>query len=105
MSHARLLPAISFVLCSLGCAGDHIPMAAQVQDELRASLTHGDSPEKIEKLLSAKTAGFSYDRFQSRYHSIIRGKRHIDRAVVIYVNVDSQKKYVSLEAHDSYTGP
>jgi hypothetical protein len=79
--------------------------AQQVRVELQASLKPGDSDAAIQQFFKQRGLGFSYDRFSNRYQSIIREPNSNFHAVVIYINVDREKRFVSGEARDSYTAP
>ena len=87
------------------CAEDNLPTAAQVQNDLRSALKAGDSSEKIEAFFRNRSLTTSYDKYAHRYQSIIRSPTSNFRAVVIYVNVDSERRFLSAEAHDSFTMP
>ena len=80
-------------------------MASSVKADLDSSIKPGDSSQKIEEQLVARSLPFSFDRYSSRYQSIIRGKTQSDRAVVIYINVNEDKQFLSCETHDSFTMP
>jgi hypothetical protein len=88
-----------------GYAADNLPTAAQVQNDLRSALKTGDSSEKIESFFRSRSLPISYDKDQHRYQSIIRSPTSNLRAVVIYVNVDEEKRFLTAEAHDSFTMP
>ena len=84
---------------------DDLPLAHQVQVEFSAALKPGDSAEKIEAFLGNRGLGFSYDEFQNRYQAVIRSEKTDFHAIQIYVNVDAEKRFLSVEAFDSYTMP
>jgi hypothetical protein len=87
------------------CADDNLPTAAQVQNDLRTALKVGDSSEKIESFFRNRSLPTTYDKYGRRYESIIRSPTSNFRAVVIYVNVDAEKRFLTAEAHDSFTMP
>jgi hypothetical protein len=90
---------------SLGACAADAQVAAQVQVELNSSLTPGDSHQQIEAVLTAKKIGFTYDKYANRYQGIIRNESSYFRAVVVYVRVDADRRFLSAEAHDTYTAP
>jgi hypothetical protein len=93
------------VAASLSACAADIPAAAQIEVELNYSLTHGDTHQKIEAVLTAKEIGFAYDKYASRYQGIIRSKSSDWRAVIVHIRVDEAQRFLSAEAHDSYTAP
>ena len=87
------------------CTAESLPTASSVKADLDSSIKHGDSSAQIEEQLRARSLLFSFDRYASRYQSIIRGKTQSARAVVIYINVNNDKQFLSCETHDSFTMP
>ncbi len=80
--------------------------AADVKVKLESALEPGADQANIEAYLQSENLPFSYDEFRSRYQSIIRDSgTFIDHAVVIYVYVDENRRFLRVETHDSYTGP
>jgi hypothetical protein len=86
---------VSFAL--LAC-GESLPPPEQVKKELESQLRPGDSHAAIEKVLKERNLPFSYDKYANRYQSIIRQSDSNFKAVVIYVNVDAEKRFVSVAA-------
>ncbi|SFX46894.1 hypothetical protein SAMN03097694_2338 [Janthinobacterium lividum] len=61
----------------------------------------------IRDFLLRHNINYSYDKFSNRYQGIIRGamnERGVDCAVVVYINVTNEGKYLSSEFVESYTG-
>ena len=97
-----LLVAASAVM---GCSGGVDTTPEAVEAEISAALHKGDSAEAIERYLEQRNLPFSYDRFNNRYQSIIRDPDSNAHAITILVLLDDQKRYVDVEARDSYTLP
>jgi len=76
-----------------------------VESNFRTALKPGDSAEKIEEYFQSQQLGFSFDKYQDRYQSIIRSPSTDFHAIVIFVNVDAEKRFKSVQVQDSYTGP
>jgi len=102
----RRLTALVLLLVSLGCVTQGKTNAKSVLAEVNAALSKGDASDVIESYFRNRALFASYDRFGSRYQSIIRNTgRPLDHAVVIYVYVDEKKRLLRVETHDTYTGP
>ena len=102
-----ILVLLSLVALLVGC-NDSTDMTAKKVDEiLRRELKVGDSQQKIEAILSKEKIEFSFDDFNQRYQCIIRdpsaSKPKGYHSIVIYVYVDSERRYTKHEARDSYT--
>ena len=95
-----LLIAVAFLI---GCFRTLDVTPADVEKQINAALKPGDSAETIEQYFSGRGLGYSYNKRESRYKSIIRHPDSNFHAIVIYVWVDKQKKFVKAEAHNSYT--
>lgn len=75
----------------------------QVAADVATALKGGASSEDIEAYLRSRSIGFSYDRFTNRYQATIRHPESNFHAITIHILLDSQKRYASVEAEDSYT--
>lgn len=71
-----------------------------IDDELSLK----DTSQEIENFLNSKGITYSYDKYNRRYQCIVRDKDVGKHSIVIYINVDEEKRYVSSEVFDSYTG-
>ena len=106
IGNLRRLTALVLLLVSLGCVAQGKTNAKSVLAEVNAALSKGDAPDVIESYFKNRGLFASYDRFGSRYQSIIRNTGGpLDHAVVIYVYVDEKRRLLRVETHDSYTGP
>lgn len=77
-----------------------------VSERIEAELSVGATSEEIEEFFVDAGLGFSYDRFNSRYQSIIRdipGGPRVDHAIVIHIYVDSHRQYLRHDVQDSFT--
>ena len=75
----------------------------EVVSKINNGLKQGDSSQTIEEYLASQKLDASYDGFSSRYQGIIRHPNSNFHAIVFYINVDKNKTFVNVEAHDSYT--
>jgi len=89
----------------LSFAANDLPSSKQLQNELQAALKVGDSKEKIESVLKDRSLRATYDKYSHRYQSIMRSPTTEAHAIVIYVNVDQERRFVYVETYDSYTAP
>lgn len=108
MSSSRLLTAtfvafLGLLALPLGCSSDELPVSAHVRNEFSAALKPGDPSEKIEAYFKGRSLDFAYDRYQHRYQATVRSRKSDFRAISIYVNVDRDKKFRSVEVFDSDT--
>ncbi len=108
--------AVFIVLSNPGCEkGDLFTLdgvnhtrAAEIRELIAAELQPGKSAEQIERFFESKDITYSYDRFANRYQAIIRDVatgRNADQAIVIYINVDEKRRFLSAEVRDSFTAP
>lgn len=95
---------VTVSLALLAC-GESLLSPEQVKSELDSKLRPGDPHTTIEKVLNDRNLPFSYDKHANRYQSILRQRDSNYKAVVIYINVDTEKRFVSAAAHNSYTAP
>jgi hypothetical protein len=82
--------------------------AAEIRQLIADELQPGASSEAIELFFARNQITYSYDRFASRYQAIIRDVATgpgVDQAVVIHINVDAQRRFLSAEVRDSFTAP
>jgi len=108
MPHLRFLFATGVVVLSVlpsACASDELPKPAQVRSEFNAALKPGDSSEKIEAYFKRRSLEFDYDHYQQRYQSTMRSTKSNFHAISIYVRVDKEKRFETVDASDSYTMP
>ena len=107
LSQVLRAAAVALTLAVCACAYPDLPKAQTLEAQLNASLRVGDTREKIESVLSAQSPPviYSYDQFQNRYQGIVRSKFGDWHAVVVYVRLDTQRTFTSVEVIDSYTGP
>jgi hypothetical protein len=90
---------------SSACASDELPKPARVRSEFNAALKPGDPSEKIEAYFKGRSLEFDYDKYQHRYQSTMRSTKSNFHAISIYVNVDKERRFESVDAFDSYTTP
>lgn len=102
---AFLRVVILVVVVFLSGCNDGLPAATDVESDFRAALKLGDSAEKIEAFFQSQKLGFDFDKYQDRYQSIIRSPSTDFHAIVIFVNVDKEKRFKAIQAQDSYTWP
>lgn len=86
-----------------GCVSTLDITPKEVEAKINSSLKPGDSAAKIEAYFENEGLGLSYDRFQDRYHSIIRHPESNFHAITIVIFVDQNKRFIRAEADDSYT--
>ena len=109
---AAMLVVLSGMSCveggSLELIGVNKTKAAEVRQLIAKELQPGTGSALIEKFFRENDIAYSFDRFSSRYQAIIRDvatRPWLDQAVVILVHVDDQKRFLSAEVNDSFTGP
>lgn len=103
----NLVTIIGVLTVAFACnAGAAEPLSSkEARSAIETNLKQGDSSSVIEAFFKQRQLPFTYDRFSKRYQSIIREPKSEKHAVVIYINVDSERRFVSGEARDSYTAP
>ena len=81
------------------------------EDELRGlaarELSIGAGDDLVRDFLARHQVRFSFDGYSSRYQGIVREVKNapgVDCAVVVYVYVDADKRYLRSEFFASYTG-
>jgi hypothetical protein len=100
----RAITAAILLSAITGACGPTLDVTpADVLTQIDASLGPGDSSEAIEAYFSDEGLGVSFDGFNQRYQSIIRHPESNYHAIVIYVYVDEERRFIRAEAHDSYT--
>lgn len=76
----------------------------KIKSDLYKEMQVGDSREKIERVLKSHRIDFSYDEYQHRYQSNIRGENcAFDKSIILYVYVDTSMRMLKIETSDSYT--
>jgi hypothetical protein len=65
----------------------------------------GDDSGAIERGLSELGLAYSWDRFSYRYQAILRIGSSNFHAVVAWVYVDGERRFVAFQAQDSFTMP
>ena len=99
--HAAL--ALSAVLTASGCYPTLDTTPEQVEEEISSALAPGDNAATVEAYLRKRGLEFSYDRFANRYQAIIRHPESHFHAITVHVLLDPEKKFLGVEADDSYT--
>ena len=81
--------------------------APEVRHWISAELKPNASSDDIEAFFQRHDIDYSFDKYNDRYRGIIRNVDHSlsDHAVVIYMNTDKKRCYLSSEASDSFTMP
>ena len=103
---SKILIHTSFVISLVllqGCMQTLDVTPAEVTSEINAQLKSGDSAFKIEDYFKSKGLSASFDAYSNRYQSIIRHPDSNFHAITIYIYVDNDKNFKSVEANDSYT--
>lgn len=80
--------------------------AVEVRGLIEAELRVGSTSDDIEIFFEKHDIGYSYIRFDERYHGIIRDvseSKEVDQAVTINIYVDKNKSFKSSEVDDSFT--
>lgn len=76
----------------------------KVRAELSKELHVGDSREKAELVLKSHGMDFSYDKFEQRYQSGIRGENcAFDKSVIVYIYINKSGLVSKIEVSNSYT--
>lgn len=99
----RLIVSLGTALFVAGCFPTLETTPEQVEAEVSSALRPGASSEAIEAFLKAKGLEFSYDQHTNSYRAIIRHPESNFHAISIQISVDDQKRYLKVEASDSYT--
>jgi hypothetical protein len=94
---------LGLAVLSSGCYQTLDTTPEQVKTEISSALRPGASSTDIEAYFQGRGLEFSYDQYLSRYQAIIRHPKSNFHAITIHIVVDQQKRYVSVEAEDSYT--
>lgn len=94
---------LGLALLLSGCFSTLDATTEQVEAEFSSALKPGAPSPEIEAYFQSRSLGFSYDQFSNRYQSIIRHPDSNFHAITIHVLLDQQKRYVSVDAEDSYT--
>ena len=102
--HGVVVSILLLVTISASSQGS-LPRAVDVRKALTEKLNVGDESLAIEQVLVSNSIQFTYDRFANRYQGIIRDPKSDAHAVVVYVNVDKERRFLSCETHDTYTMP
>ncbi len=102
-----ILVILSLVALFVGCNDSTDMTAKKVDETLRRELKIGAVQQKIEAILSKEKIEYSFDGFNQRYQCIIRdpskAKPKGYHSIVIYIYVDSERRYTKHEVRDSYT--
>ena len=80
--------------------------AEDVRVAIEGKLTVGADTNRIESFFERHDLPYDYDRYANRYQSIIRDVSRfpwVDKAIVIYIYVDHEKKFVRAEVRESLT--
>jgi len=74
--------------------------------EINKLIHVGDSRETIERVLKSKGIRFSYDEFQQRYQSNIKGNNCLfDKSILLFVYLDKSGRMSRIETQEAYTMP
>lgn len=75
-----------------------------IRDKLTKELHVGDSREKVALVLKSHGMDFSYDEYQQRYQSGIRGENcAFDKSVIVLIYMDKSERVSKIEVSNSYT--
>ena len=74
-----------------------------LRTEFEEQVAVGDDANLIEAALLDLGVSFSWDKFTNRYQGIIRHPSSNFHAIVIHVYVDKERRYESIDIHDSFT--
>jgi hypothetical protein len=86
--------------------GDTRPTAEEVRADINSELAVGADSKAIEQFFARHKIAYGYDRYRDRYEGIIRNPRYawfLEHAILVDVNVDKERKFLSSEVSDSYT--
>ncbi len=76
----------------------------KISAELHKDLHVGDSREKAELVLKSRGIEFSYDEYQQRYQSNIRGENcAFDKSVLVFIYLNKSGLVSKIEVSNSYT--
>ncbi len=76
----------------------------KIKGELSKELQIGDTREKVELVLKRHGMDFSYDEYQQRYQSGIRGENcAFDKSVIVLVYINKLGRVSKIEVTNSYT--
>ena len=91
--------------CAFGCTRSRESIRERAEAEIRASLSIGDSAEKIERVLNEKHLMFEFDSFQSRYQARLDPRYwvHGDH-VAVWIYVDQRKRLTKIATEIVLTG-
>ena len=97
---------IAALLCLVGCSDDET-LRLSIEKKLHASLSVGDSREKIERVLTENNMPFNFNKYDHRYETGGKPeeKRAIERVISVYIYVDGSNRLARVEVRNAYTGP
>ena len=104
---AKSLAMALLILSLVGCSSaEDEPSAEKIEQQLVGALHTDATKTEVEAVLNSLNIEHSFDKYASRYQGVIRNTGGpMDHAIVVYVYMDENGKFRSVEAHDSYTGP
>jgi hypothetical protein len=95
---------IAAALLLVGCSDDDL-LRASVEKEMHASLSVGDTRDKIERTLNEKKMPFSFNQFEHRYETGVdpKEKRRVKRVITVDIYVDGSDRLTRFEVRNTYT--
>ena len=111
-----LLISIFIMATGLGCDDNlendrksaRIQTSEEMGDIIEDELIFGANSDTIEAFFQQYNIEYSFDRFQSRYQAIIRDVSifpFVDKSIVIYININEQRRFSDYEIKESYVAP
>src|ERR1041385_7780468 len=93
-----LAMALTVLSVLVGACTEDSMTSERMRSMIDKELQHGVDSHEIEAFFRRHDLPFSYDQYAKKYQSIVRNvSRVTDRAIVIYIYVDSDKKFVKRE--------
>ncbi|MBY5922262.1 hypothetical protein [Ferrimonas balearica] len=104
----KVFLAVLALIFVSSCGREEMMGVDEINEAIGNNLSAGDAAERIESFLISKEIDFTYDKYSRRYQCIKRSNSENDKiesAIIIYIYVDSNKRFVSSEVIESYTMP
>lgn len=102
LNHLKLLWVLLAVMSLSSCCADLDK--EKISAELNKELHVGDSRGKVESILKIHGIDFSYDEYQQRYQSGIRGENcAFDKSVIVLIYINESGLVSKIEVSNSYT--
>lgn len=103
----RSIVFLAYVFLSAGCAQGDEMTKEDVNKLIASELSVGKNSDAIENFFIKRNLPFSYNKISHRYQSIIRdvgGKFDLaDKAIIIHIYVDEERRFIRAEAEYSFT--